>query len=63
LKNLPLDLSGFISLEKLILEYNKFDNNSIFVSIASITTLRLLDLSHNFLSVLPREACDFRGFK
>lgn len=55
LKSLPPDMSVFRTLEKLILEYNKFDNNDIFVVLGSIPNLRYLDVSHNYFSKFPKE--------
>lgn len=63
LRALPADLSGFAVLEKLVLEYNKFDDNAVFVSIATIPNLRALDVSHNFLSHLPKAAVEYHGYK
>lgn len=61
--SLPVDLSSFACLEKLVMEYNKFDDNSIFLALATIPNLRHLDCSHNYFSFLPNEAVEYHGFK
>lgn len=63
LSTLPHDLSSFAMLEKLILDYNKFDDNALFLALASIPNLRILDVAHNFFSFLPNDAMEFHGFK
>eukprot|EP01031_Cornospumella_fuschlensis_P043354 gene43354-52995_t len=63
LKTLPPDLSGFGALEKIILEYNKIDDNGVFMSLSTIPQIRYVDLSHNFLSKIPKECTDYNGFK
>ena len=55
LKSLPPDMSVFRTLDKIILQYNKFDNNEMFLTLASIPNLRCLDVSHNYFSKLPKE--------
>lgn len=62
LKALPPDLSRFESLEKLTLQYNKFDDNSLFVAFASMPVLRFLDVSNNYFSSFPKEGLE-DGFK
>ncbi len=63
LKTLPPDFSTFQSLDRLILQYNKFDNNDLFLTIASIPNLRSLDVSNNYFSKLPQEICDKDRFQ
>ena len=50
LKSLPPDMSTFNTLEKIILQYNKFDNNELFITLGTIPNLRYLDVSHNYFS-------------
>lgn len=52
---LPPDLSEFFSLEKIILEYNKFDDNGIFYSLATLPRIRSILLAHNYLSLIPQD--------
>jgi hypothetical protein len=59
---LPPDLSAFENLEKLVAQYNKFDNNRLFHAFASIPNLRYLDVSNNFFSDFPIECVD-EGFR
>jgi Leucine-rich repeat (LRR) protein len=63
LSTLPPDLSNFQSLEKILLEYNKFDNNRIFQILGTIPNIRFIDLSHNYLSFIPRETCEYGGLR
>jgi Leucine-rich repeat (LRR) protein len=63
LSSLPSDLSGFSQLEKISLEYNKYDNNRIFQILGTIKNLRYVNLSHNYLSFIPRECCEYGGFQ
>lgn len=60
---LPSDLSNFYSLEKLLLEYNKFDNNRIFQILSTLPNIRHIDLSHNYLSFIPRECFEYGGLR
>lgn len=63
LSALPSDLSNFQCLEKLLLEYNKFDNNRIFQILSTLPNIRHIDLSHNYLSFIPRECCEYGGLR
>jgi hypothetical protein len=40
-------------LDKLVLQYNKLDNNDLFNAFATIPNLRSLDVSHNYFSSVP----------
>jgi Leucine-rich repeat (LRR) protein len=63
LTTLPSDMSNFTSLEKIILEYNKFDNNKLFQILGTMPNIRHVDLSHNYLSYIPRECCEYGGLR
>lgn len=58
LRQLPTDLFRFESLEKLILQYNKFDDNSLFRSFGTIPVLRNLDVSNNYFSSFPADGME-----
>eukprot|EP01039_Chlorochromonas_danica_P000757 gene757-821_t len=62
LHSLPMDLSAFQYLEKIVLEYNKLDDNNVFLALASLPNIRHVDVSHNYLSVLPTTLCHEGGF-
>jgi Leucine-rich repeat (LRR) protein len=63
LSTLPPDLSNFQCLEKLLLEYNKFDNNKIFQILGTIPNIRYISLANNYLSFIPRESCEYGGLR
>jgi len=63
LKELPDDWQHFRMLEKLLLDYNLFENNDIFTSISSAPNLRHLSVYDNHLSVFPELALSFEGFR
>jgi hypothetical protein len=58
LRNFPTDLFRFESLEKLILQYNKFDDNELFQAFGTIPLLRYLDVSNNYFSSFPANGMD-----
>lgn len=58
LRHMPTDLFRFESLEKLILQYNKFDDNQLFRAFGTMPVLRCLDVSNNFFSSFPSENMD-----
>lgn len=58
LRHMPTDLFRFESLEKLILQYNKFDDNQLFRAFGTMPVLRCLDVSNNFFSSFPSEDMD-----
>ncbi len=58
LRHLPSDLFRFESLEKFILQYNKFDDNQLFRSFATMPALRYLDVSNNYFSSFPSEGME-----
>eukprot|EP01038_Epipyxis_sp_PR26KG_P013247 gene13247-17753_t len=61
LEHLPSDMTKFIILEKIILDYNKFENNNIFIILSTIPNLRHVGLANNFLSYIPTQCSqDFR---
>lgn len=57
LKMLPPNMCMFSSLERLVLEHNKLDDNSIFFELCQIPNLRELGLSYNMLAYVPSQAC------
>jgi Leucine-rich repeat (LRR) protein len=57
LRELPSMMSSFLVLEKLVLEYNKIEDNDIFNVLGSMPNLRYVDLANNFLSIIPPESC------
>lgn len=63
LKSLPPDMYRFESLEKLVLDYNKIDDNGIFESLGSVPNLRHLGLSNNYLSIFSARACEDNNFR
>lgn len=63
LKEVPDDWQHFRTLEKLLLDYNLFENNDIFTSISSAPNLRHLSVYDNHLSVFPELALSFEGFR
>jgi Leucine-rich repeat (LRR) protein len=63
LKEVPDDWQHFRVLEKLLLDYNLFENNDIFVSISSAPNLRHLSVYDNHLSQFPELALSFEGFR
>jgi hypothetical protein len=49
------DWASFVSLEKLLLNYNRLEDNYIFLSLCSAPGLRTLSVANNFLSEFPSE--------
>lgn len=63
LRTLPEGASSFLSLEKLVLEHNKLDDNNIFFELCQMPSLREACLAYNLLSYLPSQACQEGYFK
>lgn len=63
LSELPGCMHLFISLEKLLLENNKFEDSSVFYNICNIPNLREIGLAYNFLCEIPKETCTNESFK
>jgi len=57
------DWANFAALEKLLLNYNKLEDNYIFASLSSAPTLRHLGVANNFLSEVPSEVLSTEGFR
>lgn len=57
LRGLPLELYRLSALEKLILDNNKIDDNSVFSILCTLPSLRTLGLAYNFLWRIPPECC------
>ncbi len=63
LKMLPFEMFRFFQLEKLLLDYNKIENNQIFAVLAAVPNLRQVSLANNFLSSVPAESCVNGGLR
>jgi hypothetical protein len=63
LTSLPHPLGNFNSLEKLLLENNKFESADVFHSIADLPNLREVSLAYNFLANIPSDLCSVSKFR
>jgi Leucine-rich repeat (LRR) protein len=63
LMTLPGELCLFATLERLILEHNKFSDNNIFYELGTLPNLRELDLAFNLLSLIPPQSCGQGRFR
>jgi len=54
---LPSEMYRFIALEKLMLDNNKMDDNSIFNLLCTMPKLRQCSLAYNFLHKIPPQCC------
>jgi len=54
---LPMEMYRFISLEKLLLDNNKMDDNSIFNLLCTMPNLRQCSLAYNFLHKIHPQCC------
>lgn len=63
LKKLPENMQAFRTLEKLILEHNKIDDNSVFFELCQIPNLREVGLAYNLLSYVPAQSCGAGYFR
>jgi hypothetical protein len=63
LKTLPSNMSSFLTLERLVLEHNKLDDNNIFFELCQMPNLREVCLAYNLLSYVPSQACTEGYFK
>jgi hypothetical protein len=61
LKGLPMEMYRFRSLEKILLDNNKIDDNNIFRVLCTVTNLRYVSVAYNFLHKIPPECCE-EGF-
>ncbi len=58
IKGLPIDMFRFASLEKILLEHNKIDDNNVFAILSSIPKLRYVSVAYNFLSNISPNSCN-----
>ena len=57
LAGLPMEMFRFRSLEKLLLDNNKIDDNNAFRILCTCVTLRHVSLAYNFLHSIPAQCC------
>mmetsp|Transcript_3975 Transcript_3975/g.6748 ORF Transcript_3975/g.6748 Transcript_3975/m.6748 type:complete len:694 (+) Transcript_3975:171-2252(+) len=57
LMTLPANMNTFKTLERLVLEHNKLDDNNIFFELCQMMQLREVCLAYNLLSYVPSQAC------
>ena len=57
LKMLPQNMCSFLTLERIVLEHNKLDDNNIFFELCQMPNLREACLAYNLLSYIPAQAC------
>lgn len=63
LGDLPDEWQNFEKLEKLLLNYNKLENNQIFMQLAAAPNLRHLGVANNFLSIFSENATANDGLR
>lgn len=63
LRLLPQNMHRFRSLEKIMLEYNKIEDTTVFNILSSISTIRQVGLANNFLSNVPEQCVQHGGFR
>jgi Leucine-rich repeat (LRR) protein len=63
IRSLPENMNNFINLEKIMLEYNKIEDNNVFVLLSKMTSLRQIFIANNFLSNIPIIACIENGLR
>lgn len=63
LTSLPLPMGSFSSLQKLLLENNKFEGAEVFDSIADLPSLREVSFAYNFLVNIPSDSCSVSKFR
>lgn len=63
LKSLPPNMASFQTLERLVLEHNKLDDNNIFFELCQMPNLREVCLAYNLLSYVPSQACQEGYFR
>jgi hypothetical protein len=56
-------MNNFINLEKIMLEYNKIEDNDIFIILSKMPSLRQIFIANNFLSNIPTLACIENGLR
>jgi hypothetical protein len=57
LGGIPMEMFRFMSLEKLLLDNNKMDDNQVFNILSTIPNLRMVTLAYNFLHSIPPQCC------
>ena len=57
LLTLPQNMASFNTLERLVLEHNKLDDNNLFFELCQMPLLREVCLAYNLLSYVPSQAC------
>ena len=63
LRGLPSEMYRFYTLEKLLLDNNKIDDNGIFSVLCTVPNLRHLSMAYNFLWKIPPECCAEGNFR
>lgn len=63
LQKLPTMKGAFQSLEKIILENNKFEGSTVFEVLCDVPNLRDVGLAYNFLSDIPETYCELNKFR
>eukprot|EP00605_Chrysophyceae_sp_TOSAG23-4_P001392 GSChrysophyteH1.ASY1.ANO1.1512.1 assembled CDS len=57
LAGLPHEMYRFRTLEKLLLDNNKIDDNNVFNILCTVPNLRYISLAYNFLHCIPEQCC------
>eukprot|EP01041_Mallomonas_annulata_P012652 gene12652-26646_t len=57
LGTLPIEMYQFEYLERLLLEHNKLEDNSVFLMLCAMPSLREVSLAYNFLTEILPESC------
>ena len=60
---IPDEFHDFRQLEKIILDYNKLEENYVFRALATAPRLRHISLANNFLSEIPHNVTDTETFR
>ena len=63
LRGLPFEMYRFRTLERLIIDNNKIDDNNIFSILCTVPNLRFLSAAYNFLWKVAPECCAEGYFK
>ena len=50
-------MTNFMKLEKILLEYNRIEDGSVFSALSTVPNLRHVGLANNFLSKIPFDSC------
>jgi hypothetical protein len=57
LKGLPMEMYRFRTLEKILLDNNKIDDNNVFSILCTMQNLRQASVAYNFLHNIPEQCC------